>query len=322
MPSIKWNPQVKILLSDVDETVADLYVPAEKEMTLKLSTLLEEGIVLFFITGQSIDSVKWRIINQIRPNLRKKLLVSHCSGAEVFGFDEKGEVLKEPFYSLYDNALNLKQKKIWRDIISTIISEFKIKTYKTMPVAEFKKTVGDNPLAIMLEDRGPQITFEVINGYDLEAEVAQKLEFTIPQTHGAYDLRIPIMERADQLFIETGIPITPRVGGVFAVDFALKGVSKETSVRKVLVDGKILNHVGLMKADIENPECLEIWGDKFSEIRGGSDRHMCEAVDAKVRAIDFREENPEEFNPKYNIVVWDGKKHLHEGLLEYLKSYH
>ena len=47
---------------------------------------------------------------------------------------------------------------------------------------------------------------------------------------------------------------------------------------------------------------------------------MCEAVDSRVRAIDFRKENPEEFPKSFNIVVWDGKKHLHQGLLEYLKT--
>ena len=82
------------------------------------------------------------------------------------------------------------------------------------------------------------------------------------------------MERADQLFIETGIPITPRVGGVFAVDFALKGVSKETSVRKVLVDGKILNHVGLMKADIENKELASKIDIKELEIRLNNQIHQ------------------------------------------------
>jgi hypothetical protein len=172
----------------------------------------------------------------------------------------------------------------------------------------------------MFEDRGPQITFEVVNGADLELDEVEKLELEVPETHGAYDLRIPIVERADQLFIENNIPVTSRLGGEFAIDFAVKGVSKETAVRYVLENEKILPGLHLKISELNDPSHLEIWGDKFSEIRGGTDRHMCEAVDPKVRAIDFRPENPEEFPKKYNIVVWDGNKHLHEGLLEYLEN--
>ena len=101
---------------------------------------------------------------------------------------------------------------------------------------------------------------------------------------------------------------------------AVEGVSKTTAVKTVLEESEILNSIGLNKNDLKNYENVEIWGDKFSSIRGGTDRHMCEAVDKRVRAIDFREENPEEFPKGYNIVVWDGEKHLQEGLLEYLQS--
>jgi len=110
------------------------------------------------------------------------------------------------------------------------------------------------------------------------------------------------------------------LGGIFALDFAVKGISKTTAVEYVLNNEQVLSSLGLRKSDLTNPEYLEIWGDKFSVIRGGTDRHMCEAVNPRVRTIDFRKENPEEFLKGYNIVTWDGEKHLHEGLLEYLSS--
>jgi hypothetical protein len=47
---------------------------------------------------------------------------------------------------------------------------------------------------------------------------------------------------------------------------------------------------------------------------------MSEALPKEVRSIDFREENPDEFLPGYNTVVWQGEKHLHHGLLEYLQT--
>ena len=72
--------------------------------------------------------------------------------------------------------------------------------------------------------------------------------------------------------------------------------------------------------DIRNKsDLVEIWGDKFAEV-GGSDFMMSKAVSPKVKSVDFREESEEKFADGYNIMVWRGKKHLHEGLLEYLQG--
>ena len=116
------------------------------------------------------------------------------------------------------------------------------------------------------------------------------------------------------------LPITPRLAGVFAIDFAIKGVSKTTAVKNILENEKVLSQSGLSKETLSEPLHLEVWGDKFSTIRGGTDRHISEALSKKVRSITFREENPTEFLEGYNIFVWDGKNHLHRGLLEYLIS--
>ena len=317
---IKWNNEVKLIVSDVDETIADLYVKAEPEMIRELTQLLKEGKALFFVTGQGLKSVQWRIIDPIPQQLRSLILVGHCSGAEVWGHNPDGSLHSQPFYSVYN--LSEEQKKKWRELIWQLVKEFNLKTYPTMSVKEFLKKAGNNPLTVMLEDRGPQITFEVVNGYDLTPEQANQIETNIPETHGHYDLRVPILERAEQLFTETNLPITPRLGGIFAVDFAVKGVSKTTAVKHVLEERLVLSSLGLSKEDIENPKHTEVWGDKFSTIRGGTDRHMSEALVKEVRSIDFREENPEEFIKGYNIVVWNGEEHLHEGLLEYLRLRH
>lgn len=309
---------MRLIVSDVDETIADLYVRAEPEMIFELIRLLKEGKVIFFVTGQGLKSVQWRIIDQIPQSLTKHVIVGHCSGAEVWGYIPNGTLRSQPFYSVY--TLSEKQKEKWREIIQQLVKEFNLKIYPTMPVPEFLKQAGDNLLAVMLEDRGPQITFEVVNGYDLTPKQADQLETSIPKTHGNYDLRIPILERAEQLFSEANLPITPRLGGIFAVDFAVKGVSKTTAVQHVLKDDSVLASLGLNKEDVQNPNHMEVWGDKFSTIRGGTDRHMSEALPKEVRSIDFRQENAGEFEKGYNIVVWNGKYHLHHGLLEYLKS--
>lgn len=156
----------------------------------------------------------------------------------------------------------------------------------------------------------------------MSVEQEKMLEISVPETNGSYDLRIPVLERAQILFDEVRIPITPRLAGQWAIDFAIKGVNKTTAVRTILEDENTLSEFGLTKEDLKNPKHLEIWGDKFSVLRGGTDRHMCEAVMPDVRAIDFREENPKEFPQGFNIVLWDGKRHQQHGLLEYLHSRH
>jgi hypothetical protein len=207
-----------------------------------------------------------------------------------------------------------------REIIKQLIAEFNLEVFDTMPILNFRKKTNENPLAIMLEDRGPQITFEVVNGYDLPPDKANQLELKMPETHGSYDLRIPILERAVELLNRENIPVTPRLAGVFAIDFAIKGVSKTTAVKNILTNEKVLSQLGLNKAILSEPQHIEVWGDKFSTVKGGTDRHISAALPKQVRSITFREETPDEFLEGYNIVVWDGKAYLHHGLLEFLKS--
>ena len=131
---IKFNDKVKLIISDVDETIADLYVNASAEMIRELEKLLLEGRILFFISGQSVQSVQKRITNHINKKLRKQIIVGHCSGAEGWGFDKEGQLLQSPFYSLYKNLAN-SQKRKWRAIIQELIREFKLEVFPTMPIS-------------------------------------------------------------------------------------------------------------------------------------------------------------------------------------------
>lgn len=315
---LQFNSKVKLLVADVDETIADLFVPTTPEMISELNRLLQEGKSLFLVSGSGLRSIKTRVSDLISPELRKHVLISHCSGAEIVGFDKEGNLLEKPHYSIYDQTLNKEQKDTWRKIVQQIIDEFHLEPHPVAPVKEFKELYGDNPLAVLYDDRGPQITFEFINAYQLTDQQIEQLRNHIPNFDMA-DLRIPIMERVGKLLEEANIPITPRLGGMFALDLAIKGSSKTTSVRFVLENEELRSSLGLNTSDINNPEIFEVWGDKFSVLTG-TDRHMSEALPKQTRSVDFRIENPEEFSKGYNVVVWNGKKHLHEGLLEYLQN--
>jgi hypothetical protein len=307
-------------LADVDETIAEVYAPAEPEMIEELTSFLREGRKLFMVTGGSIKRVQADITDRLPPELRRDVLVSHCSGAEVWGFAEDGSLRDEPFYSVYEDNFSDEMKKAWRDAVNQLVTEFGLRPHPAQPKVDFWNSIGRDPLDIMLDDRGPQITLEVVNGIDLTGDELERLPYHVPATRGKYDLRAPLMQRAVELFKASNVPITPRQAGTFALDLAVEGASKTTSIHKVLSDPHVLSTIGLTPEDMQNPQELEVWGDKFSVINGGTDRHMSEALPPEVRSIDFREEDPSELPEGFNIVIWDGQHHLHHGLHEYLQS--
>lgn len=322
-PSITWNPEVRLAVSDVDETIAEVYTPAEPAMIAELSSFLSEGGKLFMVTGGSLKRVRTGITDLIAPELRHDILISHCSGAEVWGFADTGELRDKPFYSIYDETFTEDMKDRWRQAVSKLVAEFGLRTYPAQPKTEFWEKIGRDPRDIMLDDRGPQITLEVVNGNDLTNEQQKLFSQAVPLTHdGRRDLRLALMQRAGELFAEMQVPITPRLGGVFALDLAIEGSSKTTSIKYVLENPEALATIGLRAGDLTSPAHFEVWGDKYSTLHGGTDRHMSEALPPTVRSIDFRQEDPSEFPEGYNIVVWDGQQHLHHGLLEYLQLRH
>lgn len=317
---ILWNKELKIAVADIDETIADVYMAAEPAMINEINILLEDGVKLFMVTGGGLAHAQWRITDAIKPELRQNILISHCSGAEVWGFEKSGELKKAPFFSVYEDVFTDEMKTQFRKVIQQLLVEFNLRPHDARPKLQFIDEIGRDMHDIMLDDRGPQITFEMINAGDLNDEQMSELDHDVPITHGQRDLRIPVLERAEQLFSELNLPITPRLGGTFALDFAVKGVSKTTSIHAVLDNQEILATAGIERTSLSKPEHFEVWGDKFSAIRGGTDRHMSEALDPRVRSINFRQEDPNEFLPGYNTVLWNGEKHLHHGLLEYLQA--
>jgi hydroxymethylpyrimidine pyrophosphatase-like HAD family hydrolase len=319
---IAWNQDLRLAFSDVDETIAEVYSPAEPGMITELSSFLSDGGKLFMVTGGSLARVRRDITDRIAPELRHDILISHCSGAEVWGFTDTGELRDAPFYSVYEDTFTPEMKQTWRDIVAQLVQEFTLRPHPAQPKVDFWAETGREPLDIMLDDRGPQITMEVVNGIDLTDEQLANLSYEVPLTHDKHDLRTAIAQRATELLTEANIPITPRFGGSFALDFAVEGVSKTSSIKTVLTNAEVLATIGLQAEDLQNPNELEVWGDKYSVLHGGTDRHMSEALPPEVRSIDFREEDPAEFLEGYNIVIWRGQQHLHHGLLEYLQSRH
>jgi hydroxymethylpyrimidine pyrophosphatase-like HAD family hydrolase len=326
MNTLPFNHNIKLALADVDETIADVYMKASPEMIHELNTFIEEGRSLFMISGGSLPNIRERIADLLKPELRHRVLIAHCMGAEVWGFEKGGELQSKPYYSLYEGHFSEEQKVAWREIINTLIERFQFKVYPVQPKKEFILQTKADPLSVMLADRGPQITFEFINAVNLtlqqKEELEKKLHITIPMNHNTYDLRYVVAEEGDTLYKEAKLPLRMQLGGTMALDSLIEGVDKTKAVKYVLEHEEILNHIGLTSADISKVDAIEIWGDKYGQKKVGVDFHMCLAVSPKVRAIDFRDEELSDIPKGYNIQLWNGSKSLHDGLLEYLQSRH
>ncbi len=315
---IPWNPKVKLIISDVDETLADIYQPIDSTLALSLNNLLDSGLSLFLVSGGGLKRVENDIVGAIDPSLRYRLLLSHCNSSEIWGYKKNGKRKEQPYFSLAKKVLTNDQHHVWRETMTEVIRTLQLKTYPAMPISEFKKLAGDDPLSIIYDDRGVQITLEVINGYQLTIKQADKL--AIAKESDTYDLRKKIMRVAQTKFEKYGLPIASHPAGVFAINFTLGEVNKGDSISFLLKNKHLLSNIGLRPEALDHPEYLEIWGDKFSTKSGKNDWCLSAQLDPKVRSISFREENPGEFLPGYNVVIWNGKKHLHWGLLEYLQS--
>lgn len=316
---IQWNPHVQLIFSDVDETLAELYLPAADDLTAALTRLLRDGVVLCCISGQSVWSIIARIVTGIPVDLRRQIFIGHCSGAEVFAFQRNGELLLPPLYSLYEKSLSLKEREEWRRIVRKLMKEFHLQVLPTMPIKQFMQVAMGNSRAVMLEDRGPQITVEFPLNHGFQAESPSVFpRQSVPDDN--LDLRLPFIQRANHLLHQACLPIQAHLAGVFAVDFTLHGVSKTTVVSSILENKILISEIAGQQLHALTANAIEVWGDKFSLLRGGTDAFMSQGLPKEVRSISFRAEDPQEFPSGYNIVVWDGEQKLQAGVLEYLSS--
>ena len=313
---VAWNHDLRLVLSDVDETVADLYRPAEPRMLDALTRLLDDGISLILITGQSVENVEERVVMKLPAQHRQRIAVGACSGAELWGYSTAGERNKTAFYTA-DGILTSEQKRAWRAVTQQLIAEFRLTPFPPMPIPDFKLRHGEAPCNVLIEDRGPQITIEFPNAYDLSNSACEQVRRRLGSGFDGQDLRIPVLRRAQQLLDSHSVPVTPRIAGMFALDLAIAGVDKARAVEQALTSA-VLRNLGL-GPNVPLAAEIEVWGDRFSEL-SGTDWLMCKPIDRSVRALSFRNENPADFPKGYNIQLWDGAYRLHSGLLEYLES--
>ena len=131
--------------------------------------------------------------------------------------------------------------------------------------------------------------------------------------------REKMIARGKELMQEANLPIGVFKGGEYAIDFMVNGVSKTYAVKYLMNNTEALKKIGVNNPEKLDDENIQVWGDKYSLINGGTDMNMLYGLNKNVLALDFRKEPIEELDMSYNIKIWNGKKTLYEGLEEYLK---
>ncbi|MCA9385959.1 hypothetical protein KC717_04915 [Candidatus Dojkabacteria bacterium] len=318
---IQPNKSVKLIVSDVDETIAGVYMPASVRIIDLMNKLLRLNISIMLVSGGGLESIEDRVVNRIDKSLRWRLAVAHCNAIEMWGYDKQGKRKDVPYYSLYNESVTDKEDKVWKMYVQDVIEEFNLDCHKTMPVNDFKEITNHDPHAIMFDDRGPQITLELVNSFSLTSEEKDLLSPAVKSLlqEGA-DLRVPIIDKLNFLFKEHDLPVHAYKGGEFAINIGIESVSKGTALRYVLKNFSVLKELGIDSEVIDYENSVEIWGDKFSQESGKNDWCMSLELPKDVRSISFREENALEFPKGYNICIWDGNYKLQNGTEEYLES--
>ena len=79
-------------------------VPAEHGMLDALARLLDQGIALVLITGQSVDNVEQRVVMGLPARLRRQIAVGGCSGAELWGYRSDGARKAAPYYTVENTS--------------------------------------------------------------------------------------------------------------------------------------------------------------------------------------------------------------------------
>jgi hypothetical protein len=81
---------VTLVVSDVDDTLAPPFHDISASLAQALTRLVGNGTILFLVSGQGIGNIERRVVRAFPRPLRRRILVGHCHGAEVFGYDRAG----------------------------------------------------------------------------------------------------------------------------------------------------------------------------------------------------------------------------------------
>lgn len=205
----KLKPK-KLIVFDLDGTLAESKTPMDKEMAELVKKLLQNHKVAV-IGGGKYELFKWQFVNHLKGTgkLLENLFLFPTSGNAFYRY-------KSGWKKVYSHNLSAKEKKQIREAFDLVLKEINYK--------HPKKIYGE-----ILEDRVSQMSFSPL-GQDIATVLGRKGVQKKEEWKKKYDhIRLDIAKR-----LAKHLPnLEVRVGGITTIDITMKGIDKAYGVRQM-----------------------------------------------------------------------------------------
>jgi phosphomannomutase len=204
--NIKKISPKKLIVFDLDDTLAESKTPMDEEMAGLVKELLEEK-KMAVIGGGKYDIFKWQFVKQLAKGSKvQNLFLFPTSGNAFYRYD-KG------WKNVYSHNLSTKEKKQIRDAFDKAMVDIKYK--------HPKKVYGE-----ILEDRKSQMSFSPL-GQEVVTVLGKRGLKMKEDWRTKYD-------NVRHLLAQTVAKYVPdlevRVGGITTIDVTMKGIDKAYGV--------------------------------------------------------------------------------------------
>ena len=194
----------RVLLMDVDDTIAPSTQPVEPPMAAALDALCAKGFALAFVSGGSVDQMWGQVTLRLaRPHVLLGTSGSHAVDVAVGGPQGTRE-------ELFNHGFSAQERSDIQAALQALITRYQV--------------VPDTNAADQLQDRGCQFTLSALGrgaaearkrAFDPDGAIRRRWVGFLEQRLGAGRFSL-------------------RVGGTSSIDITAKGVDKGSGVRELL----------------------------------------------------------------------------------------
>lgn len=191
----------KLIIFDLDGTLAKSKSPIDQEMSLLLKNLLDVALVSI-ISGGDWPQFQKQVLNKLSENAElQKLTILPTCGTKFYQYNDEWKKLYE------ENFTEKERNKILKNLHKAI----------EMAHLDIRKTWGDQ-----IEDRGSQITFSALGQ---KAPLEEKKDWD-PD----FEKRKKIVEPLKKTLKEFSIGM----GGTTSIDIVKPGIDKAYGIQKLV----------------------------------------------------------------------------------------
>ncbi len=225
----------KIIVFDLDGTLAQSKTKIDKEMAKILCNLLAKKIVVVVSGGAYIQFQKQFLSNFKYTKALENLFLLPTSGSSFYRFENR------KWQPIYQHLLSKKEKEKIRECFEKI--------FKDIDYHHPTKVYGQ-----VIEDRGSQITFSALGQ---KAPLEKKQEWNTTQDRRS-EIQKMLMQHLPQFEI--------RLGGLTSIDITKKGIDKGYAILQIIKILKTTKDEIVFIGD-----ALYEGGNDFAVIRTGVD---------------------------------------------------